>query len=68
MHCESFHYELHYSASTIDSECFYYGLHCLVGRMMRLQPVGSKRQAGGTPTGAVDTWCLVARPGWWAAL
>jgi len=33
---------------------------------MRLQPVGSKRQAGGTPTGAVDTWCLVARPGCWA--
>jgi len=33
--------------------------------MVRLQPAGPKRQAGGKPTGAADTWHLVAGPGRW---
>jgi len=34
--------------------------------MVRLQPTGFKRQAGGMPNRAADTWCLVARPERWA--
>ena len=57
---------LHFSTSTLDCECFNYGLHCLVGTYVRLQPLDSKCQARGGPIEAAHTLHVGCLPEGWA--
>jgi hypothetical protein len=54
MDCTVLYYSGPVSAFTVDCENFHYRLHCL-GGMCEAAASSPKRQAGGTPTGNVDT-------------